>query len=78
MPGAPVVISEPKIEIPERTSNRYRTNINMPVRRICLEHINRSTHRRLKARDLGIPSGLARLALFAAARDGGVEDAVTQ
>ena len=78
MTGAPVIIGEPEIEIPQRTCNRYRTNINMPVRRIGLEPINRSAYRRLEARNLSIPSCLVRLALFAAARDGGVENTITQ
>ena len=78
MPGAPVIIGEPEIDIPKRTRNSYGANINMPVRRIGLERIDRSAHGSLEARDLGIPSGLAWLALFAAARHGGVENAIAQ
>ena len=77
MAGAPCIVCEAEIQIAKSAGNRDGADVDVPVRRIRFQDVDRPADGSLEPGDLGIPRGFPRLALLTAAGDSRVENSVT-
>lgn len=78
MPGTPWIVRKPEIQISKRTGDSDGSDVDVLMRRIRLQDVDRAVNGGLETSDLSVPSIFPGLALLAAAGHRSIENSVAQ